>query len=175
MSDNVKNELGWTVQDGSGEYDHLPTPVEGSAFTGKVTSVSDGDSFRMQLDDGKTVPVRMNYVDAPELAQPYGKESKDFLQKLIQGKVITVLMNGIDKYGRVTGIVFDDHGNNVNAEEVSQGKAWTFPEFVPAGLANYFFTLETQAQRQHRGLWSQTKEQNIPPALFRAFNRRPTK
>ena len=55
------------------------------AIDGYVVKVSDGDSFFMK-QNGKKIRVRMYGIDAPELKQKHGKESKKYLEELILGK-----------------------------------------------------------------------------------------
>jgi endonuclease YncB( thermonuclease family) len=47
--------------------------------TGKVVSVHDGDTLTLRTDDGRTLKVRLQGIDAPELGQPFGKRSRDEL------------------------------------------------------------------------------------------------
>jgi endonuclease YncB( thermonuclease family) len=50
------------------------------------TSIIDGDTFR--LENGET--VRLIGIDAPELSQPGGKESREYLTQLILNKGVTL-------------------------------------------------------------------------------------
>ena len=47
-------------------------------------------------------------IDAPEGPMPYGKEAKDELAKLVQGKSLEIHAYGRDKYGRYVGDVYCD-------------------------------------------------------------------
>ena len=53
-----------------------PAPT---VFTGKVVAIIDGDSAKV-LRDKKTIEVRLVGIDAPEMDQPFGKQSKRFLR-----------------------------------------------------------------------------------------------
>ena len=44
---------------------------------GKVVSVHDGDTVTVRTDDGQTLKVRLQGIDAPELKQPFGSRSRD--------------------------------------------------------------------------------------------------
>ena len=55
--------------------------AEAVEFKAEVLRVIDGDSIIVKNEDGK-YPIRIKYVDAPEIQQKHGKESKDFLSKL---------------------------------------------------------------------------------------------
>lgn len=45
-------------------------------------------------------------IDAPESSMPYGKEAKDELVKIVQGKCLRVLVYGEDRYGRSVGDIY---------------------------------------------------------------------
>ncbi|MBU7045436.1 MAG: thermonuclease family protein, partial [Theionarchaea archaeon] len=78
------------------------------------TVVIDGDTFR--LETGET--VRLIGIDAPELSQPGGKESREYLTHLILNKGVT-LEKGYedrDKYNRLLRFVY--LGNKCINEEM---------------------------------------------------------
>ena len=60
---------------------HDETTVEPAAneFTGRVVSVTDGDTIDVLLDDKTTVCARFNGIDAPERGQPFGNNAKEFV------------------------------------------------------------------------------------------------
>ncbi len=80
-----------------------------------VTKVFDGDGFLASVWNPtretwvNRVAFRMAFIDAPELEQPYGQESRDALSILIAGKTLSLdpiakeSMNGVplDPYKRV--------------------------------------------------------------------------
>ena len=47
--------------------------------------------------------MKCSGIDAPESAMPYGKESKDALLKMVEGKCLTVHVYDTDRYGRSVG------------------------------------------------------------------------
>jgi endonuclease YncB( thermonuclease family) len=44
-------------------------------------------------------------IDAPESSMPYGKESKEELVRLVQGKSLKIHVYDNDQYGRLVGDV----------------------------------------------------------------------
>jgi micrococcal nuclease len=54
----------------------------------KLLSVYDGDTFRVQQDDGQVVKVRLWGVDTPEIDQPQGKEAQLFTEALLKAGAI---------------------------------------------------------------------------------------
>lgn len=92
--------------------------------------VSDGDTLCVSDETGKKTKVRMNRIDAPEMNQPYGKESADRLAELVLGKYVTLQADGTDRYGRSLEVVFVEtnattHAKmDVNLQLVKEGLAW---------------------------------------------------
>jgi endonuclease YncB( thermonuclease family) len=49
---------------------------------------------------------RYRGIDAPESAMPYGKEAKEELANLVQGKCLRIFVYGEDRYGRCVGDIY---------------------------------------------------------------------
>jgi micrococcal nuclease len=67
-----------------------------------VTRVLDGDTFRVRPDRR----VRLANLDAPELGNCFGPESKAHLEKLITGREVEIVPVKNDAYGRILGFVY---------------------------------------------------------------------
>ena len=78
-----------------------PAPA---VFTGKVIGITDGVTVKV-LRDNQTVKIRLSGIDAPEMDQPFGKQSKRFVSKLIFGKTVDVKDLGLDRYKRTLGYI----------------------------------------------------------------------
>lgn len=97
------------------------------------------------------VRVRLQNIDAPELAQAGGHESRDYLRRLAPlGQVVTVETEGRDKYRRTLGIVWF-RNENLNLTMVRSGHAWAYRKYCQDPV---YFAGEADAQRAHRGLWT---------------------
>jgi len=84
-----------------------------SDITGKVVKVSDGDTIWV-LDTKKKVKVRLLGIDAPEIKQAFGEESKMILVGLIEKQNVIVVGNNKDRYGRLIGkVLLDDRDINL--------------------------------------------------------------
>ena len=128
------------------------------ALSGKVISIHDGDTITI-LQNKQQIKVRLFGIDAPELKQPYGKKSKQFLANLIAGKVVEVEENGKDRYKRTIGIVY--LGNtDINAQMVANGYAWAYRKFSKKYTAQ-----ESKAKSQKLGLWRD--KEPVPPWEWR--------
>ena len=82
----------------------LLLPLSLFAFPVKVVKISDSDTITV-LNGKEQTKVRLYGIDAPELKQPYGKKSKQFLANLIAGKVCGKVHCGVYK-----GLTFEDYG-----------------------------------------------------------------
>lgn len=94
--------------------------------------------------------IRLRGIDAPESAMPYGKQAKEELAKLVQGKCLRVLVYGEDLYSRCVGEVYC---NGIFAQEMmlKKGLAWHYAAYDHrTELANW----EKAARAKRVGLWA---------------------
>jgi len=113
-----------------------------------VTRVIDGDTIEA---GGKK--IRLTGINTPEKNQPYYKEARDFLSKLV-GKKVEVEITGKDKYKRNLAYVwFEDKLIN--------------EEILKLGLANLYYynkdskfrkleKAEASARKQELGIWKKS-------------------
>jgi len=123
-----------------------------------VESVTDGDTIRVKIT-GRHYRVQLAYIDAPELAQPYGGRAKEVLAHLINGRLAALEPIDIDQYGRLIAIVYTD-GRDVGLELLKRGYAWPYVKYLhestPELRDRYAFA--GYAARQLRvGLWRDPK------------------
>ena len=137
-------------------------------LAGVVTRVSDGDTIWVSAAAVRH-KVKLAKIDAPESNQPYGKESAEFLRRLVYGRQVEVLWTAKDRYGRIIGAVTLKHGAeaiDVNLAMVNNGFAWhySFNDKTPA------YAMAEQSARQSRvGLWRAAAPVN--PYLWRKSGR----
>ena len=130
-------------------------------FTGKVISIADGDTITVLTANNNQKRIRLSSIDAPEKNQPFGTKAKDFTGSLIHGKQVYIKEDGTDQYNRVLGTVF--LGNqNINKTIVHNGYAWAYRRYVKDSS---YISLEMDAKRHQRGLWSDKNA--IEPELWR--------
>ena len=113
------------------------------------TAIIDGDTFR--LSNGEK--VRLIGIDAPELSQPGGEESREYLRRLILNKGV-ILEKGYedrDKYGRLLRFVYIDD-TCINEEMIRQGYAEA--RYITDQFREYYIQLEIEAETAKAGLWS---------------------
>jgi micrococcal nuclease len=128
----------------------------------EVLNIHDGDSVAVSVN-GVRVAVRLDQIDAPELRQDYGKTAQRALVKMLAGRSLSLERGPTDKYGRVVGTLWGDHGENINLEIVRAGNAWAYARYVrdPA-----FTQAEADARAATLGLWSM-KRKPMPPWIWR--------
>ena len=126
--------------------------------TQTVTSVTDGDTLTVG-----TVRVRLADVDAPELDQAGGRESRASLAALCLGKPASVETAGTDRYGRTLARVACA-GTDASRAQVERGMAWVFTRYAPAWSPLY--AVEREARAARRGLWADPAP--IAPWTWRA-------
>jgi endonuclease YncB( thermonuclease family) len=129
-------------------------------LTGKVVSVHDGDTLTL-LEGSRQHKIRLNGIDAPELGQAFGRRARQLLADLCFGRIVTVRVVDIDRYGREVGDVLID-GLNASAELVRAGMAWHYKQY---STDEELAALEKDARAARRGLWADDRA--IPPWQYR--------
>lgn len=125
-------------------------PVHAEEFDAKVIAVMDGDTV-MVLRGEQRIKVRLVNIDAPEMAQPFGTESREALVKLVLQKQVQVRKQATDNFGRMVAEL-SVGGRSVNEEQVRQGMAWEYSHFH---RNRKYLALQSEAQLARRGLWGQ--------------------
>lgn len=124
-----------------------------------VSRVLDGDTF-----EANGQRYRIAEIDAPEISQQFGIESKLYLQSLILHKRVSIKTESIDRYNRKIVKVYD--GENYIAESmVKNGFAWFYERYSDnSKLRN----LEKSARQNKKGLW---KYNPVNPYQYRKLNK----
>ena len=123
----------------------------------RIRRVVDGDSLEVKYGGlfsflRRPFPVRLYGIDAPELAQPYGQESRRQLQSLVRRGGIRMDAVTTDRYGRTVGILYPRRRDEpVNVAMVRSGMAWWYRRYGARGLR--FADAEAEARRRRRGVW----------------------
>jgi micrococcal nuclease len=126
----------------------LPVNIHAAEFDARVIVVMDGDTL-MVLHEGKKLKIRLANIDAPELDQAFGRESRLALQNRVLKKQIHVTSRAIDRYGRMIADISLD-GRSVNEEQVLNGMAWEYSHYH---TDQHYKSLQDQAEKAQGGLW----------------------
>ncbi len=139
-------------------------PAVGVTWEARVTHVVDGDSLWAQpARGGARVRLRIDGIDAPEICQPLGRQSRSALQALVLNRRVRVSIRAYDRYGRALVSVrrlADDV--DAAAHMVSQGWAWS--DSHRAWLSSYWRE-ELVARHHGRGVFAERWPET--PAEFR--------
>jgi len=136
--------------------------VGSSRLTGTVSSVHDGDTITVA-----GISVRLDSIDAPELDQAYGTQSRDRLAYLALNKSVTVAYAKKDRYGRIVGSVFTSDCTLMNLDQVVTGSAWYYEAYkceIDSNMRSAYAAAQDAAKTADFGLWSATA---IAPWVYR--------
>ena len=143
--------------------------TSGSFYRATVTRVADGDTITVRNRDGATHKIRMHAVDAPELNQAGGEQSKRWLTEQLMNKDVKIVVNNIDRYKRqVAKVVLPvenceqrwcDGETDVNLKAIEAGHAWWYKEYARSQSIEdrlLYEAAEDKARTARKGLWQQT-------------------
>jgi endonuclease YncB( thermonuclease family) len=133
-------------------------------YEARVTRVFDGDTVWVQpLAGGRSRKLRLDGLDAPEICQRGGTESRDALARRVLKQRVMVTERQRDDYGR--GLARLEHaGVDVGGWLVAEGQAWSYRWRRSLGP---YQPQETLARERRLGLFAET-DAEIP----RSFRRR---
>ncbi|WP_373741114.1 thermonuclease family protein [Neisseria sp.] len=154
-----------------GRNDKRQVPSKRS-YTGRVTSVADGDTLRVTDSDGQKHKIRLAYIDAPEIQQAYGEAARDSLRDMADGKTVAVTVFERDRYRREVAKVEVD-GKDLNLAQLRRGAAWHYTSYAAkkqdgSDYAGYAAAMK-KAHAGRVGLWKKTDPQE--PWNFRKQQR----
>ncbi|MCA6580476.1 MAG: thermonuclease family protein [Pseudanabaena sp. M57BS1SP1A06MG] len=140
--------------------------IESKSLECNLEKVSDGDTIAVNCN-GEKLKIRFCGIDAPEKAQPLGKESRELLDKLTnqdRGKLIVYPIEK-DRYGRTVAEVEVYSGKKtekgdrinlfINSEMVRAGLAYHYKQYsgnCPNKEAIAY--AEDDAKKEKLGVWS---------------------
>ena len=119
--------------------------------------VIDGDTVDLADAEQRLHRVRIVGMDAPELAQPYGRAAKAALSELVLHKEVHVVPAGVDKYNReLAQLRYDTSFGQLDVAEtmISNGHAFSW------GGAHY--KAQEYAATHRLGVWSDLRYQERP-------------
>ena len=119
------------------------------AEVARVLRVVDGDSITVKVDQTK-YRIRLAEIDAPELDQAWGAESKAALRKKLQNEEVALEVIDVDRYNRLVARVFLN-GRHINREMISEGHAWVYLEYL---RDESLVPPEAEARAKKLGLWA---------------------
>jgi micrococcal nuclease len=149
----------------------LGNVAQAQTLTGKVVSVGDGDTLRVNTNQG-TLTVRLACIDAPEMSQkPYGEAAAKRLKQLLpSGATVTLDVVDTDRFGRKVAKV--SQGNrSINLTMVQEGQAVVYHQFLNncKDLKDNLLVAQNTARTRKLAFWSQNNP--VMPWDWRRSNR----
>ena len=130
----------------------------------KILRVIDGDTVLAE-SQGTQIKIRLSEIDAPEMDQPFGTNSKKCLSELIrENSSLKFKSDGEDGYGRSLGWLMADE-INLNYEMLKQGCAWVYDRYV---IDKTIYSFQNGARLKNLGLWK--SQSPVPPWVWRRNN-----
>lgn len=128
-----------------------------------VTKVIDGDTIEVRQEK-RNYKVRLSEIDAPEINQRFGTESKNFLASLILNEEIELTYTTEDRYGRIVAKIYKDN-KDINRSMVRNGLAWVYDYYVED---QSLYNDQNLAKKNSFNIWSEASP--TPPWVFRRSN-----
>lgn len=143
------------------------SPIPGccTVITGKVISVSAGDTITILDKDKNQLKVRLYGIDCPEVGQAFGYSARMYTSDLTLSKTVKVTQYETEQQEHVFGIVEVD-GLNVNESIILAGYAWQYRDYCNESFCRYWLQLEREARVSMRGLWDFVGDP-VPPWEWR--------
>ena len=130
-----------------------------------VTRVIDGDTYKVLLN-GKIRTVQALNIDAPEIGQYFGKEAKENVIALIQGRMVDANIYDNDLYGRH---ILNIHVDGLRLDSILIARGWAFYNYNYSRDSR-LWALETTAKNNQTGIWKCSN--SIPPWIFRKLDKK---
>lgn len=143
----------------------LTTILVAEIITGKVITVTDGDTIKILDEKNKVYKIRLNDIDAPEKKQAFGNKSKENLSKYIAGENVRVEYYKLDRYKRILGTVYFKD-KDINKQQIIDGYAWVYKKY---SKNNEYINQERISKNHKRGLWKDEKP--IEPWEYRKMKK----
>jgi endonuclease YncB( thermonuclease family) len=127
-----------------------PLAAAADSFRGVVSHITDGDTVWVRpAGGGPAQQVRIDGIDAPEICQAFGPESRDALAAHLLHRHVVVLTRAEDDYHRTVARLHLGRAD-VGRWMVLHGYAWSYR--FRGDLGPYHHE-EAKARTQRLGLW----------------------
>lgn len=137
--------VGWTQSANSNVADLVKktTPAE-------VVAITDGDTVVVLIPPSRRVSVRLFGIDAPESGEPFSRQAQTFTRVLMFSKMVQVIGQDVDRYGRLVARVAVD-GLDASARILAAGLACHFRQYSKDPLLE---AAEQTARKSGLGFWA---------------------
>lgn len=166
----IKAPRGAVLSENNIESSSSDMPVNLAEYEVVAKSVHDGDTLRVRSSQGQVLKIRFACIDAPELKQPLGEESRNYLRSIVSkgGNKVRVQPITVDRYGRTVAQLWNNSGL-IQSQMVVAGWAYGYEQYkkdCPNWSA--IESTQTQAQNEKLGIWKSPQQK---PWDYRKANR----
>lgn len=145
-------------------------------IVGRVLRVVDGDTLLLETSDSLRQSVRLVGIDAPEPAQPHGREAREYLARLVSNGDVRAECPKLDHrtsvvckvWARPTDCASCERTIDVGLAQISGGMAWWYRRYALEQSADdrtRYEAEEKTARENRRGLWAD--KQPVEPSEWR--------
>ena len=106
----------------------IGAPARADWVTGRVVTITDGDTLTVLTAQRQQHRVRLSGIDAPERRQAFGQVSKQHLSDLVYDKTVTVVFHKRDRYKRILGQVLVN-GADAGLDQIETGMVWHYKRY----------------------------------------------
>jgi micrococcal nuclease len=129
----------------------LPLAAHSERYQAMVSHVTDGDTVWIRpAHGGPPLQIRISGIDAPEICQDFGAQSREALASRVVRRHVTVITRGKDDYRRTVAHIRLGR-EDIGAWMVARGNAWSYRFRKDPGP---YAREEKRARDARLGLWS---------------------
>lgn len=133
-------------------------------WQGKVLEITEGDTYKVKKESGKTIDVKLYGVDCPESGQKYGGEATQKVKGKIGGKSVKIdHVDSVKEDGIIAKVYF--RKTMINEWVVKNGLAWVYNKNCDQDICDKWENIQQKKQANKIGLWSQSNP--VPPWKYR--------
>ena len=138
----------------------------------QIANVTDGDTVTGRYGSSKQyVRVRLHGIDAPEIDQPLGPDSRHALARMVGQMCSMRVVEDSDRYGRVVGILYPLNGNvrqSFNIALLRQGWAYSaYYQRTHPRERQLYEDAERSARSYRVGVWRESSNGDVRPWIWR--------
>ena len=126
---------------------------------GRVSDVPNGDTIIVTDEKNKKHKVYLLGIDAPEMKQAFGKQSREYLERLLfaRNDQVKIVIKKRTRANNLVGTVYAADLNSsqyadINGMMVMAGYAWANPR-----TSKQYSAVEKIARNRKSGLWKQKR------------------
>lgn len=131
-------------------------------FEATVESVITGDTLNVRLANGRKITVGLAAVDAPEMNQPWGMQSRQFARQFIGEQCLGIVLKVDEAVRVVSKLSIPRYKTTLNRMVIEEGQGWYLEDHLKSKTLK---RAQAEAEKLNRGIWAGSPP--IPPWKWR--------